>query len=309
MALLLSACPAPAPEAEPEPVPIRVHALERPVGRSASLSLDTQGRVWIGERGRVRLLSEATGESRGEVETGGVAVPRLLGTAAGRAQFRLGVRSLATVDPEAMELRAFREEVEGEHLAADPRGRHLYLAAPAGAVLGLHPRTLAPDWAWPRRGAPATALAASPEGDRMYQALGPVEDAGARLLVRDVQTGRILLEAGLPAPLEALAAAEGGVLYGLEEDGGVLAFRAGRDLHPLWRQPAHRLGLSPPLELRAPSGGARVLVISPSAGEARMLDGTDGALAGRYTGGVRDGAFGPSGALYLLFERDLRVFP
>src|SRR5690606_10352680 len=63
-----------------------------------------------------------------------------------------------------------------------------------------------------------TALAFSPEGDRVYQALH-AEDEAPHLLIRDLQTGRSLAVEELPAPFEALVPGAGGLLYGAGRDG------------------------------------------------------------------------------------------
>ena len=166
-----------------------------------------------------------------------------------------------------------------------------------------HPDTLAPEWGWAARATPSTALAISPEGDRVYQAV--VEDEGddARLLVRDLQTGRVLHVMTAVAPLEHLEVDRRGWVYGLEQGRrgrAVVALQPrGGEVETVWR---HELaGESDRSPGRLAIGRDRVAVWGVGEEEDLLLLTTeDGSVVGRSAPAPLDGAFDPDGSLWVL---------
>jgi hypothetical protein len=201
-----------------------------------------------------------------------------------------------------------REGFGTSRLVLDARGRAMYQGAGSGAVLEHDPATLEPLSGWPALAARTTALAASPEGDRLYQAVTSEED-GERLLIRDLQTGRVLAEVPLEGVLEAMAADGRGMLYGLLREGRrltVVALRPAADgLEPVWRR---RLsGRAGEGEVRLVESAGRIaVVVPPPAPRVRLLDARDGALLGRAGGEPLDFAFDSGGALWGLYRGVVR---
>lgn len=293
---------------EHPPAPALVLRLELPraVQAPATLHVDSAGRLWIADRAGVDGLDTAGAPLLAEPPE--LAAAQLLGFSAGRLYVRAG-DELITLD-EAGRVRARRGGVGAGPMALDPRARHVYWATDAGAVFGLEPRLLRPLWAWPRLGRAVAALAVSPQGDRLYQALDPRPGEPPRLLVRDVQTGRVLQELPLPAPARALAAAPGGALYALLADGDaaqVLALRPGgaEGLQIAWQQAVPLAPAAAPPRLRASPHGERLALAAPGA-ELRLLEAADGTLAARVADAPLDADYAPDGTLYVLFEGEVR---
>lgn len=273
----------------------------------STLAIDSAGRFWLGEPGAL-TVTDSSGASR-RVETGGVDAPRLLGWIDGTAVAVVG-DTMVAIGPDSGAVARYGS-VGRSTLLLHVASRRLFQADSSGAVLTLEPSTLAPVGGWAARGLPSTALAASPEGDRIYHALGS-EDAAPRLLFRDMQTGRVLGTASFSAPVRALASAESGTLYGVVAEGGrgsVMAMRPRLgELEVLWRTPLGGLRTSGESELRVEVGRGRVAVVSTGDENGlRMLEAEAGAVIGSAAPGVLDGAFGPGGELFLLYPGEVRV--
>lgn len=272
-----------------------------------TLAVDSLGRFWLGRPGALEVR-DTSGATRVAATTG-AATPSVLGWMGGRAYARLGDTVLA-VSPDTNSAAA-RGGMGRNPLVLDVRARHLFQAARSGAVLAHDPATLAPVGGWAALGLPSTALAASPEGDRLYQGVGYGE-AAPRLLSRDLQTGRILGTASFSAPFVALAAGASGDLFGVVvEDGrgAVMALRPRRgQMEVRWRTSLDDLGLDNPSELRLGSRERRVAVLARG-NEAglRLLDAETGSVLGSAPEGMLDASFGAGDALFLLYPGEIRV--
>lgn len=268
---------------------------------ASTLGIDGAGRFWVGRPGEAVGL-DSTGAAGVRVRVGSGAAPELLGETADALHLRAG-DTLIAVWPASGERRGARAGFARVPVLPDARGRFIYQGAGSGAVLGFDPATLDPVWGWAARGARTTALAAAPEGDVVWQALA--SDGGdARILERDVQTGRILIDLELDAPVHGLVTAAGGDVFAALGDGPRvevvrLRSRAGA-LTRVWRAVARLEGEGEVRLLHAP--GARALAVFRAGSDAglRVLDTEDGSPLGSVEETPLDAAFAPDGALYLL---------
>jgi hypothetical protein len=287
---------------------VRAHQALPEVG-FRSLYVDGAGRSWVGRPGGLARLDGASVAAR--VATEGAEVPRVVGRAAGRLVVRVGARVLA-LDPETAEVMAERAEMEGI-LSIDPLERYLYRATGGGAVLAYDATSLEPRWGWAALGAPATAAAGSLLGDRFYLALADTAGAaGGEVLIRDLQTGRVLSRAFFPVPLVGLLPDPGGGLVALlrEEGGGaVMGLRhAQGDLPIRWRHTLAELGLEAEPQLRGSARTPRIAVFGEgNENGLHVLDAETGRRLGRVREAVLDAGFGDDGALYLLDATSIRV--
>ena len=272
---------------------------------ASTLAIDPRGRWWLGVPGGVEVRDTAGRPSR--IRFGGTTAPRVLGWMGEQAYLRSG-DLVGVAAGEGDSVLTVREGFGTSRLVLDARGRALYQGAGSGAVLEHDPATLEPLSGWPALAARTTALGASPEGDRLYQAVTSEED-GERLLIRDLQTGRVLAEVPLEGVLEAMAADDLGLLYGLLREGRrvtVVALRPVADrLEPVWRR---RLsGRAGEGEVRLVESAGRIaVVVPPPAPRVRLLDARDGALLGRAGGEPLDFAFDSAGGLWGLYRGALR---
>jgi hypothetical protein len=302
--LLLAAC-------ERDGVPdlaVRAHQALPGVG-FRSLYVDGAGRSWVGRPGGLARLDGAAVAA--ELATEGAEVPRVVGRAAGRLVVRVGARVLA-LDPETAEVMAERAEMAGI-LSIDPLDRYLYRATGGGAVLAYDAASLEPRWGWAALGAPATAAAGSLLGDRFYLALSDTAGAaGGEVLIRDLQTGRVLSRVFFPVPLTGLLPDPGGGLVALlrEEGGGAVMglWHARGDLPIRWRHTLAELGLEADPQLRGSARTPRVAVFGEgNENGLHVLDAETGRRLGRVREAVLDAGFGADGALYLLDATSIRV--
>jgi hypothetical protein len=191
------------------------------------------------------------------------------------------------------------------------RARHR--ATGGGAVLAYDATSLEPRWGWAALGAPATAAAGSLLGDRFYLALADTAGAaGGEVLIRDLQTGRVLSRAFFPVPLVGLLPDPGGGLVALlrEEGGGaVMGLRhAQGDLPIRWRHTLAELGLEAEPQLRGSARTPRIAVFGEgNENGLHVLDAETGRRLGRVREAVLDAGFGDDGALYLLDATSIRV--
>lgn len=270
---------------------------------ATTVAIDEEGRFWLGGRGRLWVQDSATRVK--EFTLPGAAVPRVLGWGGSTGYLRVD-GALARVGLDADSAVAWRGGMGTDPLVLDVRKRAIFQGARSGAVIAHDPETLEPIWAWASLDMVTTAMALSPEGDRLYQALGG--EGEPAILIRDLQTGRVLAREAFAAPLVQLVAAPGGLLYGLAEDDGRVAAVAlrlrRRELEVLWRR-ALEVGEARDLQLAVQGG--RVAVWGAAArSPLRLLSAVDGAPIGRSREPVRDAGFDGVGALWVLHPGELR---
>lgn len=283
------------------PLPVsRSFPLEGELAGASSLAVEG-GRLWVAGGDRLAALDAAAGGVLLSVELEADAA-RIAAVREGTV-YLVTPSGVAAVDAEEGRVRARSAGVED--VALDPGGEVAYLLAPRGGVLGADAETLRPLWGWPERGPEGTALAVSPLGDRVYQAL---EGDPPRILVRDAQTGRILDVEEVPGPVRSLAVGADGVLYAATGEGwwsGVLALRPGPGgVEAVWRIRVPE----GPLRVRVSPAGDRLAVLAPAEGVLRLLDARTGEVVAEREG-VVDAAFAPRGALYLLRGGGVREEP
>jgi hypothetical protein len=297
--ILLSGCRRDAPE-----LPI-AEVIPIPVAGATTLHVGGDGRFWVGEATAVTVLEAGEVAARTAITAG--AVPRVVGESHSHLLVRRASGSLLIFDRESGELLA-DTTIAGEPLL-DVRGRWVFVATGSGAVLIHEPGTLTVTSAWAALGMTSTALAASPEGDRIYHALS--DDGAATVLTRDLQTGRTLRTSAFSAPFLELAADRQGNLVGVmgeEEDAAVISLRPwGQELELRWRtrfsSPASTIAvhLSP--------DGARMAVLTPEDSKTglHVLDAETGKILGRLSEHPLDARFDPRGRLLLLFPGEVRI--
>lgn len=284
--------------------PARVVRLPAEVADASALHVGPDGHVWLGGPGWAAALDTSARTVVRRRAVPGDAAVSVLGLSGRRVYLRIPDRLLA-LDAELEEISGEREAAPTDPFAFDPRGRAVFQGSGGGAVEALGPAGLRARWAWPKLGPPVTALAASPEGDRLYVAMA---GDSAVLLSRDVQTGRVIWRAELPAPASALAVGPDGVIYALTgEDGDAtaLALRpAVNGTLPIWRR---SVGLEGARMRVAPRGDRVVVFSSGEEAGIRVLDAADGAVLRAAESGPLDAGWSAGGELYLLYPRELRV--
>jgi len=293
------------------PVLVRSLTLPSALPAGSTMNAGADGTLEIGRGGRVLAIDPESGvllwESDLETQSGA----RVLGRGGERLYVRAGAE-LITLDADG-EIRMRRDRLATAIVALDPFVRHVYTATETGAVIGLDPRLLRPRWAWPRLGRAATAMAVSPEGDRLYLALAPTAVGGeSQVLVRDVQNGRVLHESTLPGAVRDLRVAANGVVFAMVGTG------AGAEIHALrpgpegltahWRRSADEWGLGAGAQLRVDHDGHRLAAFAAGPGGGlRMLDAESGDPIGDAMPAPIDAGFGANGTLFVLFAREIQV--
>lgn len=295
LVFLCAACRAPAPEL---PVSERIPL---PDSVATTLAVAPDGRLWLGAPGTLRVLEPGGATVR---MAPAAAAPRPLAIAGGWALLDDGdtLRLL-----EEATLRAVGATAASAAVHLDVRGRWLFTGAASGAVMIHEPDSLRLIAAWPSAGRPATAITGSPEGDRVYLALG---GESATVLTRDLQTGRVLRSDDFAAPFASLAADSAGNLYGVvggEGDAALLSLRPwGPQLELRWRV---RTPGGAEARLILDPGGRRLALLVPGANEngLRVYDAEAGDLLGTLPEPPLDAAFDPAGRLLLLYPGEIRV--
>jgi hypothetical protein len=280
-------------------------------GAFNTLHIDAAGEVWLGATAELLRLPLAGG-SAAAFPIGDAGTPEILGRNTDLV-YAWSDGVVAVVDAAGDSVLVERGEMPADAAALDVHGRFLLRTTEAGSVISHHPTTLEAIWGWAAVGAPGTSLALSPEGDRLYQAIGGHGAGSAsELLVRDLQTGRILRRVGLVDPIRELAAAPDGSLLAVVGDdghGGVLrlAWRGGR-LETDWRRTFADLRIrSGPVRLRVAPGGDRLAVLVPADDNGlHVLDVETGHTIGRLRGDHRDLSFDALGRIFLLHPGELR---
>ena len=287
--------------------PLRVAGLVELSDRQPqTVAVDAEGRFWLGEPGRMRIV-DSDGDTVAAVKLGPGGVGRVVGWSETLAYLRVS-DSLFAVPLEGGPPTARRGALSGVPLLLDVRHRAVLQGARSGAVLAHDPDSLEPVWAWAALGSPTTGLAESPLGDRIYQAIGG-EGGPARVLVRDLQTGRELTSTTAAAPLEQLVAGEEGDLYGVAREGRravvVALDAAGGKLEVRWRRTLSMAEQAAEVRLVPVEGGVVVRGLGPRVG-LRWLSAEDGRVLGRTRTDPLDVWFEPGSGLWALFPGELR---
>lgn len=289
-----------------------VATLPLPVADLSGLEIDSTGIFWLAAPGAIlRLPQDSLTPKRLPLASPGS--PQFVGRTDSAAIFRTASNVLAA-SLSGDSILAANDGAPSDVAVLDVRDRYLFTTTGPGEVILYRPETLEPIWGWAAVGAPSDALALSPEGDRVYQAVGPSEyRESAEILVRDLQTGRILRTVEMPEVVRALVAAPSGSLYGTmwdDELGGASAFAlvwAGGELEVAWRRGFGDIGIEAPATLKlSPVGdSAGILGLNEEAG-IHILDVNTGDTVDRLRIEALDFAFDPAGRLYLLFPGELR---
>lgn len=167
-----------------------------------------------------------------------------------------------------------------------------------------------PAWGWPDIGATTTALALSPEGDRIYQAVDSGDgDQPARLLIRDRLTGRIVGGIDLDVPFRALTSTTAGDLIGVAWDGersNASVERlgwGGGGLHKTWSAYLPAPASVEALAFAISTDGRRVAVGggNEEAG-LTLLDGETGFIIADFDTATRSAFFDERGRLYAITD-------
>jgi hypothetical protein len=287
-------------------------ALPAPAGAGASLRVDASGREWIVSAGQAMVVDTGAAPRVSRMAAGpGTPLPvpmwdltgRLYADSSRTALAEIAVRSGSR--PPGIRLTG--------PVARDPRGRWIYATLRHAGVVGLRADSLRLLWGWPHAGPAATALAASPLGDRVYLALDASEPEGTepRVQVRDQQTGRVLADVKQPMPARSLVAGRDGFLYGYAEAdgaGAVFSLRHVPDgLEERWRTTLRHAGLTAPAALRVSPTWQRLAVFGE--GGVRLLDARTGTVVGHLNERPRDAAFDARGRLHLLYDTRTEVIP
>ena len=192
--------------------------------------------------------------------------PEALGLAGGVGEpFFATPRALLRVRGDSLIL--FAAVDQATSAALDPRGRFVFRTTDMGTMVIHAAETLEPMLGWGAVGAPAEAIAISPEGDRVYQpaAATPYRQE-PEILIRELQTGRILRRLETASTVRRLETDAAGSLYGVmwedDGDGDVFAARwEDGELVIAWRTSLGSLDLEPPIRLVVTRDGRRVALL------------------------------------------------
>ncbi|CAN5740826.1 hypothetical protein BH23GEM6_BH23GEM6_07370 [soil metagenome] len=272
---------------------------------SVTLHVAGDGRLWLGEPGRLMILNGSAAPVETSVPVG--SAPQVVGEAAGKILARAEDRHLFLFDSSTGALIA-TTELTGQPFM-EPRGRWAFIAGPSGEMLVHETDSLTLISAWGAIGVESTAISGSPEGDRIYQAVA--SDAGVIILTRDLQTGRILRSSAMAAPITSLAAdRSGNLLAVLGEQGNtaILSLRPwGAEMQLRWRE---RVAIeSVGTRIRISSDGNRVAILPPDDEKfgLRVLDAETGGVIGSMAEKPLDAQFDTQGRLLLLYPGEIRI--
>jgi hypothetical protein len=286
-----------------------VDRITLPPGAFTSVHIDLPDAIWLAGAGEI-VRMDAAGQEVARISVPEDATAEVIGAHDDRLYFQTP-RAILLVDAAESRVVAERQQMAAEAFVADLRGRFVLGTSGAGAVIGHHPESLEPTWGWGAVGAAGAALALSPEGDRVYQAISPADGGEPELLVRDVQTGRIVRRRELADPPVAVVAGGSLTVFVLEADGegggGVEALRwRGGELETLWRRSLGDLGIRGSARIRISPDRSRLAVLGLQNDEGlHVLDGETGDKVGRLRGDPLDVRFGPAGEIFLLYRGEL----
>ncbi len=276
--------------------------LSSPVEADATFYVESADRFLIGQAGQ--LLRVHDGGAPTNFPTGGIATPRVIAVLEDGIIVHSGDR-LLRLSPEG-EVESSRDDMEPSLLEMDPRGRWILQAARSGAVFGHSPATLIPRWGWASLGERTTGLAVAPEGGSLFQAVA------GEILLRDLQTGRIVERMEVSAPFHQLVGAGGGRVYGVAgSDGRATVFAihmGGEESRIVWRRTLDDLGLGDGAQVRlSPSGAVLIVFGTGKESGLRMLNAETGDAEGSIMEGPLDAGFGSNGELFLLYPGEIRA--
>jgi hypothetical protein len=267
--------------------------------------------AWLGAPGEL-IRIDGAGREVARLAIGEGSTPMPVGEQGGWRWYQAGATVVA-LDPGGEGVAVERQGMGGV-MVADVRGRLLFRASGAGALIAHDPQTLEPFWGWAAVGRGTTALAISPEGDRVYHAVdGEAEEGGPALLVRDFQTGRTLRRIPLLEPIATMLARRDGSLLTLSNGGGPgmvlrMAWRAG-SLDVDWRRTAADLGVADPVAIALSRDGNRLAVLSTENGTGLLvLDAETGATIDFFrdeSAGALAAGFDGEDRTYLLLPGEL----
>ncbi len=279
--------------------------LPEPVTAAATLAVDGEGRVWVGEKGRMTVM-DTVGRVAARFALPG-APARVLGMHGARVYVTRGPRDLAALDAATGKVVAQRRARRDAPMVVDPRGRWAFTAGRLGGVLGLD-TLLTTRWGWPEAGSTAGALAISPLGDRVYVALNgdDARDLVPAVQVRDAFSGRILATWEAPAPVRGLEPSPDGRVYGWDDDAVFALRHTTAGVEEVWRVSLD--GLERVDALHASPSGAKLAVLARGeGGGVRVLDAADGRVIAREGEAPPDAAWDVRGRLLVLETREVRV--
>lgn len=231
--------------------------------------------------------------------------PTLLGRA-GNTLLLLADRTVLAASPDSAGLFLLADDVEAAVL--DSAGGFLLESIAHGEIVARTIDDLRPAWGWSGGGVASSALALSPEGDRLYQAVTASGGRRPTLRVRDLLSGRTLRELELGGPVRILRATEQGDLIGVgwSDDGSALfitrlAWMAG-DLVIDWHRAVASPADGPPPKLAISGDGRRIALTGNAETGLTLFDGETGSTIAIWSGTAQDAAFDDLGHLYLLTE-------
>ena len=277
---------------------------------STASSLHALGpELWLAGPTRIVHLDSA-GQQVAHLDFPGTpeAGAEILGDAAGMLFFRVGP-ALGALAPGRDSLRVGAPIGKTDALTLDPLGRFAYQSGGHGAITAHEAETLRPVWGWPALGGLSEGIALSPEGDRLYQAVAP-KDGQRLLLVRDLQTGRILRQIEVEGEVRRMAMATDGGIYVVEShrgDADVVRYTwAGGTLAEQWRTVLSGIEPASNTQLHTAPSGQLLAVLTPENEEGlHILDAETGVMLGQVAGPARDVAFRSTGEILLLVPGEI----
>lgn len=260
------------------------------------------GERWLSGSGRV-VSFDPMRQSARSFPTPGLMDPHVLGRA-GESLLLLADRSVMVASPDSADLFVVARDVDA--IALDSVSGILFEAIAGGEIVARPLDTLLPAWGSAGAGANASAMALSPERDRLYQALLPAPGAGPALHVRDLLSGRTLREIPLDDPIRVLTTTRQGDLIGVGwDDDGSDAFITrlgwtGGALVVKWRSAVEPAADGQRLKLAVSEEGDRIAVVGNAETGLTLFDGETGSTIAIYSGTVHDAIFDGFGHVYLL---------
>ena len=260
------------------------------------------GVLWLSSPGQAISFDPSTESARRLTIPGG-GDPAVIGRA-GDSLLLLVDRRVVATSPDSVGLFTLSEGVDAAVI--DTEGGFLLESIAHGEIVARQVDDLLPVWGWGGVGAASSALALSPEGDRLYQASVGSAIRGYVLRVRDLLSGRTLQEVVLDWPIRVLRRTGQGDLIGAgwDEDGDAafltrLAWRAG-ELTVEWHRLMEPEGVGGPARLAISRDGRRIALAGNDETGLTLFDGETGSTIAIYSGAVRDAVFDDFGNLYLL---------
>lgn len=282
----------------------------RSIGIEGSVALDTamtaDDVLWLSAPGRLVALRPSAA-SAAQLGVPANATAEVLGTAGGNLLF-LANRTVLAASPDSSAPFRVAERIEAATL--EPETGVLFESITAGEIVAVVVDGFRPAWGWGGVGAPSSALAISPERDRLYQAVAPDDpDLSPTLRVRDLLSGRTLRTVDLNGPIRILQTTTDGDLIGVgwATDGSTAFLTrlswADGELRTAWRRSVERATDRGRLKLATSADGRRAAVAGANAEAGLTLfDGETGSAIAVFSGAVRDAVFDDRARLYVLTD-------